>query len=193
MKETEFEIYDGVVVPAAALRAQKRYDKYGHIKGLPDDELADPDELERMVYKEIWWPIWSLPQQNWECSIKANTDEEGKPDYGAFATVDFERNRSSFDKLRYKVEKLKERIKDQVFMMKMASARIPGREKYEILRLVKKGLLDIGDIADNQMYFLAEMYLQAWRLRMRIEGMQEKRMEQQQQKSDAFWRKIGCV
>ena len=35
-------------------------------------------------------------------------DEDGKVNWGAFGTVDFESYRPQFSKLRYKIEKLKE-------------------------------------------------------------------------------------
>ena len=34
---------------------------YGSVPGLDDDELADPQELERLVYIEEWGPILALP------------------------------------------------------------------------------------------------------------------------------------
>jgi len=167
-QEEHFEIYDGIVVPASALRQERNREKYGTIPDLPDDELVDPDELERVVYKEMWWPILSLPQQRWECPIRPNMDEDGRVDWGAFGSVDFESYRPQVDKLRYKVVKMREKLKDLVVMLKIISARIPGRAKMKILRLVGSGVLDIGEIADNQMYFLAEMYLRASWMREQI-------------------------
>jgi hypothetical protein len=155
-QETSFVIYEGIVVPESALLKRERSNKYGSIEDLPDEELADPDELERVVYKQMWWPILSLPQQRWECPIRPNIDEDGRVDWGALGTVDFDRYRPQFDKLRYKSQKLKEKLKDLVSMLQMMSARIPGRAKLKVLKLVKKGRLDIGDITNNEMYFLAE-------------------------------------
>jgi len=180
-QETSFIIYEGVVVPESVLLRREKRNAFGSIEDLPDEELADPNELERVVYKEMWWPILSLPQQRWECPIRPNIDEDGRIDWGAFGTVDFDSYRPQFDKLRYKSEKLREKLKDIVFTLKMMSARIPGRAKLKILKLVKKGLLDIGDIVDNQMYFLAEMYLRAWRLREEIERLQRKRKQQHEE------------
>jgi len=179
-------IYDGMVVPASVLRQQKKKDQYGHVEGLPDEELADPDELERVVHKEMWWPILSLPQPRRECPIRPNMDEDGRIEWGAFGTVDFNRYRPEFDKLRYKVEMLKEKLKDLVFMLTTMSARVPSRAKYKILKLVRAGLLDMGDIADNQMYFFAEMYMRAWSLRKEIEQLQEKRRQRQERKMEAW-------
>ena len=185
-QETSFIIYEGVVVPESVLLRREKHNPFGSIEDMPDEELADPDELERVVYKEMWWPILKLPQQRWECPIRPNIDEDGRIDWGAFGTVDFDSYRPQFDKLRYKSVKLREKLKDKVFTLKMMSARIPGWGKLKILKLVKKGLLDIGDIADNQLYFLAEMYLQAWRLREEIERLQRKRRQQHEERLAAW-------
>jgi hypothetical protein len=63
--DQDFETYGGIVVPAAALRREQSRVKYGTLVDLPDTELAEPDELERVEYKEMWWPILRLPQQRW--------------------------------------------------------------------------------------------------------------------------------
>ena len=85
-------------------------ERYGTIADLPADELAEPDEIERVIYKEMWWPILRLPQQHWECPIRPNMDEDGRVDWGAFGSVDFDSYRPQFDKLRYKVEKMREKV-----------------------------------------------------------------------------------
>ena len=160
--------------------------RYGTVSDLPVEELADPDELERVVYKQMWWPVLRLPQQRWECSIRPNMDEDGRVDWGAFGTVDFDSYRPQLDKLRYKVERLKEELKDLVLTLPTISARIPGRAKMKILKLVRTGVLDIADLSDNQLYFLAEMYLRALRLREQIKWLQEKR-KQRHEKELAAW------
>jgi hypothetical protein len=35
--------------------------RYGSIPDLPDEELADPEELERQVFLQEWEPILNLP------------------------------------------------------------------------------------------------------------------------------------
>ena len=106
-----------------------------------------------------------------------NMDEDGRVDWGAFGTVDFDSYRPQFDKFRYKAEKLKEKLKDLVIMLQIVSARIPGKNKLKILRQARKGLLDIGDIGDCKMYFLAEMYLRAWRMREELDRLVVKRRQ----------------
>ena len=192
MDQQDFIMYDGIVVPAAALRRQQRQERYGSVAGLSDEELADPDELERVMYKEMWWPILRLPQQRWECPIRPNMDEDGRVDWGAFGTVDFDSYRPQYSKLRYKIDKLKERVKDLSCMLRIMSDRIPGKTKYKIMGLVRTGVLDIGKIENNEMYFLVEMYLYVWRLRKEIERLRAKSREQRDEKADELWRSMGC-
>jgi len=186
MDQQDFIRYDGIFVPAAALQQERQRTKYGTLKDLPDEELADPDELERVVYKEMWWPILRLPQQRWECPIRPNIDEDGRVDWGAFGTVDFDSYRPQSSKLRYKAEQMKEQLKDRVNLLRMISDRIPGTAKYKVLSLVKKGVLDPDDIADWDMWQLAVGYRRAWRLRREIEQLLARSRKQQEQRLKAW-------
>jgi len=192
MDQENIEIYDGIVVPAAALRKQQRRERYGGVEGLPEEELAAPDELERVMCKEMWWPVFNLPQQRWECSIRPNMDEDGRVNWGALGTVDFESYRPQHSKLRYKAERMKEQLKDRVIGLRILSERIPGTAKYKILRLVKKGRLDTDDIEDFDMWQLAVGYVRAWRLRREIQQMLKKSRQQQEEKAAKMWAAIGC-
>ena len=188
----DFILHDGIVVPASALRQEQRRTRYGNLSDLPDEELADPDELERVIYKEMWWPILRLPQQRWECPIRPNMDEDGHVDWGAFGTVDFESYRPQSSKLRYKAEQMKEQLKDRVILLRIIFERISGTAKYKILRLAKKGLLDTDDIEDWDTWQLAVGYVRAWRLRREIEQMLAKSRQQQEEKAEELWASMGC-
>jgi hypothetical protein len=189
--DQELEIYEGIIVPAAALRREQQRNRYGNLAELPDEELADPDELERAVYKEMWWPILRLPQQRWECPVRPNVDEDGRVDWGAFGTVDFNSYRPEHSKLRYKAEQMKEQLKDQVNMLRMISSRIPGRAKYKILWLVKKQRLDTDDIENWDMWQLAVGYVRAWRFRHEIEQMLARSRQKQEKQAQDFWASTG--
>jgi len=190
--DQDFNVCDGVVVPASALRQEHRRTRYGNLSDLPDEEMADPDELERVMYKELWWSIFSLPQQRWECSIRPNMDEDGRVNWGAFGTVDFESYRPQHSKLRYKAERMKEQLKDRVIGLRILSERIPGTAKYKVLRLVKKGWLDTDDIEDFDIWQLAVGYVRAWRLRREIEQMLKKSRQKQEEKAAEMWAAMGC-
>jgi len=154
---------------------RERGNRYGSVEGLSDDELADPDELERIVYMVEYEPILRLPVAARRHPFYGSIDEDGRVDFGAFGTVDFDRHRGEFDKVRYKVDKLKEQLRDLVILLTTVNERIPGRAKYKVLKYVQMGALDIADIEDNEMYFFAEMYLRTVRLRQEIARLQELR------------------
>jgi len=192
MYETDFVVYDGVEVPVSVLLRPERHNRYGTIEDLPEEELVDPDELERVVYKQMWWPILRLPQQRWECPIRPNMDEDGKVNWGAFGTVDFESYRPQFSKLRYKVQKLKERLKDLVMTCEMIRDRIQGLPIRKILKRVREGVLDPDDIKHWDMWQLALTYLRAYHLRQEIERLQRVSRQQQEEKTQEFWASLGC-
>ncbi len=190
--DQDFEIYDGIVVPASALRRQRRSERYGSVEGLSDEELADPDELERVLYKEMWWPILRLPRQRYERVVRPNGDEDGKPDWGAFGTVDFDRYRQDFDRLRYKAERLKDKQMDLVIMFETISERICSTAKYKVLKYVRKGLLDPDDIENWDMWQLAKLYLRILRLQRQRYELLERSRQRRQQQAEVLWRSTGC-
>ena len=93
MNQEHYLVEEGEeVVPPAWLIPVNRY---GTVEGLEDDELASPQELERIYYRELWGPVLLLPEKRthnsgWYGSVDV--------DYNAFATVDFDRMRPQFDK-----------------------------------------------------------------------------------------------
>jgi hypothetical protein len=192
MDQQNSKVQEGIFVPAVELQRERQRTRYGTLKDLPDEELAEPDELERVVYKEMWWPILRLPQQRWECPIRPNMDEDGRVDWGAFGTVDFESYRPQSSKLLYKAEQMKEELKERVIQLYTISDRIPGRAKWKILQLVRKGILDTDDIEDWDMWQLAVGYVRALRLRREIQRMLVKSRQKREQKAAEFWATRRC-
>ena len=76
-EETSFVVVDGVVVPESALLRRERGTRYGSVPGLPDEELADPEELERQVYLEAFGPVLALPVDTRPADIVPAVDEIG--------------------------------------------------------------------------------------------------------------------
>ncbi len=192
MDQQEYETYDGIFVPASALRQEQQRAKYGTLADLPDEELADPDELERVMYKELWWPVLRLPQQHWECPIRPNIDEDGRVDWGAFGTVDFEKYRPPHSRLLYKVERMKDEQMDLVIRFEILSERIPSIGRYEVLKRVRLGLLDTDDIEDWDLWQLAKLYLRILRLQRQRYELVERHQQQQEKKARNFWAARGC-
>ena len=156
---------------------REQANKYGSIADLPDEELADPDELERMVYLQEFGPILQLPTKGGKRAFYGNLDEDGRVDFGAFGTVDFDRQRPEFDRARYRLDKLKEELKNLVMMVQMINERIASKAKYQVLKYVQMGVLDLEEIADWDMQQLAEKYLRAVRLKQEITKFQKARRQ----------------
>jgi len=187
-QETKFETYDGVEVAASPLLRTERSNPYGSVPGLDDDEeLLDPVEMERLIMKQEFAPVLALPEtkarKGW---MQPNVDEDGKVDWGAFGTVDFDRYRPQFDKRLYKADRLKEELADQILTIEMISARIKTTAKYKVIKYVSTGILDLGDISDFDMYFLAERYLRARRLQREIAELKEKSRRKQEERTAKF-------
>ena len=149
-----------------------RKDKYGKPEGWCDDEpTADPDELERQVFQEEFEAVLALPRPKYS-EFRPSVDEYGV-DWSAFASVDFDRYRGQFDKARYKVDRLREEVKDQVIMFDIIKDRLPGKAKYKVLKYIKLGILDIDDIVNMDMWSLARVYVRIRRLQREIANLQE--------------------
>ena len=164
-------VCDGVVAPESVLLRRERGSRYGSVPGLDDSELADPHELEREVMRAEWGPVLALPVQG-SSGIRPVVDESGGVDWGAFGTVDFERYRGGFDKVRYKAEKLREQLKDIVMRIGIVASRMPGGAKYVVLKYLKMGIIGLEHVADADMWALARLYMRGWHLRKQISRLE---------------------
>ena len=99
-------------------------------------------------------------------------DEYFGVDWGAFGTVDFDRIRPEFDKALYKADKLSEQLRDVVIMLSIVRERLP-KARYKVLKYVKLGILELEDIADEDMRGFARLYLRALRLQKQIAELRE--------------------
>jgi len=185
-QEKVAEAYDVVVVPESPLLTRERGNPYGSVPGLDDEELLDPDELERLIIEKELGPVLALPVETKRGGIKPSTDEGGQIDWGAFGTVDFDRYRPKFDKMLYKADRLKEELTNQRLMMEVISARINTVAKYKVIKYVSMGILDLGDIRDFDMYCLAERYLRAKSLQREITELKEKSKCEQEKRTAKF-------
>ena len=182
--EQNIETWIGVVVPAPAA-LQRQPNRYGSIPDLPDEELADPDELEYQVFLQEWRPILELPVRGGN-PIKPNIDEYFGVDWGAFATVDFERTMGPFDKARYKADKLREQRRDVRIMIDTIRYRIRDENKYVVLRYALRGVIDVEDILDEDLRGLVRLSLKERRLTEEIEKLQEARQRRKQRELAAM-------
>ena len=173
-------------VPVSAVMTMQRKSTYGSVPGLDDSELADPAELEREIMRAEWGPVLALPVQGSGSGIRPVVDESGGVDWGAFGTVDFDRYRGGFDKLRYKADKLREQLKDIVIRIGIVASRIPGGAKYVVLKYLKMGIIELEHVRDADMRALARLYMRGWRLRKEICRLDKVSEARRQRKLERF-------
>jgi len=154
------------------LLRREQTNRYGSVEGLDNEELADPDELERQVFAEEWAPILALPEPR-RSEIRPTVDESGHVDWGAFGTVDFERHSGGFDKARYKAERLRERLRDKLILLSIVAHRLPGSAKHLVLKYLRLGIIDLDHITNDDMLALAKLYLQVRRKKEEIARLYE--------------------
>ena len=171
-EQAKLVLYEDVVVAESALLKRERKDRYGGVAGLDDSELANPDELERQVYKEELAPILALPVQGKKYSLRPTIDEDGSVCWGAFGTVDFERM-YPFNKVLYKADQLREQLKNVLIMFSIVNERLEPKAKYTVLKYLKMGIIKLEHIADNDMRALGRLYLRIRRLRKQIAELRE--------------------
>ena len=188
-QEMNHIVYEGVVMPEPVLLKCDRRPEYGTVPGLDVDELADPDELERQVMRQDFEPVLMLPDRSGRSSLGPNI-EDGRVDWGAFGTVDFDRSRQ-FDKARYKAEKLREELSGLLRLMDVSKSHVPGKAKYLVLKHLRMGVIDIDHIENVDMLVLARQYLRARRLQKQISELEQSSWRQQRDQHEAWLQALG--
>ena len=163
----------GMVIPEPTLVKVERPDRYGSVSGLDDGELADPDELQRQVFREQWGPVLALPVKGRVNSIQPVIDESGGVDWGAFGTVDFDSYRPEFDKARYKADRLKERLDDIFITLAIVRERLPAKAMYLVLKYLRKGILQREHIVNDDMLAVVDLFMRTSRLQEQITELRE--------------------
>jgi len=191
MEATTEETYQGIPVPESVLLRREHSNPYGSVPGLDDDELADPDELERQAFIEEWAPILALPKPRRKCDIRPAIGEDGRPDWGAFATVDFERSHGGFNKARYKADRLREELRDRLIMVAVVKERLPGKASSLVLKHLAKGIITMAHIVNEDMRALAKLYLRARAKQAEIARFSEARKRRQEREGERLLARLA--
>jgi len=178
MKQPQLEECEVEGVPVSPLLAEGRGNPYGSVPGLDDEELADVEELERQVLLQAWGPVLNLPARCRKGSLKPATAEV---DFGAFATVDFERRRPEFDKARYKADRLSEKLRDVLIMLGIVKERLP-KARDRVLKYLRMGVIRLEHIQNEDMLAFARLYLKAKRLQKEITELRKASWKRRQAK-----------
>jgi len=166
--DEDIEISKGVLGHGRVAVHVERQTGYGRVPGLEDEELAEPEELERQVMLAEWGPILALPVRSSRRGFRPTADESGNLDGGAFGTVDFLRDRPAFDKARYKADKLEEELRNAVIMVGIVAARLPAGVVSRIQQQLRDPAVGSDSFADGDEHGFARWYLRAKRLRTLI-------------------------
>jgi hypothetical protein len=185
--ETDLVMEEGVEVPESVLLRRDRGQRYGSVPGLDDSELADPDELERQVFVEEFGPILALPVKPGRGFLRSSVDEEGRIDWGAFGTVDFDRYTGGFDKARYRADQVQEQCKGVLILFSIVSDRMATHAKHLVLKYLEMGIIEVRHIVSDDMAALARLYLRAGRMRQEIIELREASERRRRQRAEARW------
>ena len=185
-EQTNLVLCDDVVVAESALLKREHKNRYGSVPGLADSELADPVELERQVWMNEFGPVLALPVEHKKRWIRPAIDEDGRLDWGAFGTVDFEWM-YPFNKVLYKADKLREQLKNVLIMFSIVNERLPGKAKYMVLKYLRMGIIELEHIANSDMRALARLYLRIRRMRKEIAELREASERRRQQRAETLW------
>lgn len=174
--ETRYmNVEDGIEVPEPGVLRVERLSRHGSIPYLRDSELADVRKLEQAVYREMWKPLMVLPKpvRNWRPYAKLDAD--GRLDWGAFGTVDFERMHGHGCPWTYREQQIRDDLMHATIMLEMVEERLPRHTQLPVLRLVRQGVLDIDDIENPHMHAIARWDTRVRRLRQELRTLQEAR------------------
>ena len=190
MDQKGFIVYEGVEVPESPLLKIERKSKYGSVPGLDDEELAGPAEVERQILWEQWGPILLLPSPKNKTRFRPELDEDGYV-VGAFASADFDRITPAFDKAGYKIERLRDEKETVVIRFQVLNDRIPGMAKYETLKKVEKGLIELDDISDMEVWHLGRLFVRVRKLQKEIRRLEEYTERRKQRWAEKFFASLG--
>ena len=185
--ETDLVREEGVEVPESVLLRRDRGHRYGSVPGLDDSELADPNELERQVFVQEFGPVLALPVRARRSVIRPSVDEEGRLDWGAFGSVDFDRYTGGFDKARYKADKVREQLQGVLILFSVISDRMGNSGKYLVLKYLRMGVIGLEHIVSEDMAALARLYLRIERMRQEINELREASERRHRRRAEALW------
>lgn len=171
MATTDWE-FDKDDIPAPAVIKVQREDRYGHVPGLEDEELADVAELERQVFIAEWGPILCIPWEPGETVIRPTVDQEGRLDWGAFGTVDFHRLRPRFNWAHREADKLQQELRNELMMMSMVQERLSLQERVEVIKAIQLGVYDPNQFHGEKRFY-ARRYLRARGIRRKIRWLRK--------------------
>jgi hypothetical protein len=159
------ETYQGIVVPAPAALTPAHGNGYGIVPGLPESELADPRELERVASEE--------PLQLLQVATRAHSQDANSRWRGGEVT-----------------EQLLEELDHAVIMLSIVNERLASNVKYSVLEYLLKGWISLDHIVDEDMHAIAKWYLRVCGLRRRIQALKCAGYGRRQMSPEVVWQRV---
>lgn len=172
MNNNQHELELIAELPVRSDLTVEKSSRYGSVPGLDDDELADPAELERCIFLRDFEPVLRLPAPPKRDGIRP-TIEDGRVDWGAFGTVDWERIAGPFNKARYRAERLSEELQNTLFLLGTAKEKVPAEKRSLAIKEIREGRCTFSDIEDADIRDFTRLYLRANRQRAELLRVRE--------------------
>jgi hypothetical protein len=121
-----------------------------------DEEAIEWNEVQRLLFERDWGPILAIPAQDDEGWLPRNTEED------AFDTYDFERQYGDgrAKRRKYAISRAFQEHRERVWMFEMIFDRIPNLGKYQVMKLLKQGVIS-KDHCTGEMREAVRWYLRA--------------------------------
>ena len=124
-----------------------------------DEEAIEWGEVQRLLFERDWGPILAIPADDDEGWLPRNVDENGL-DESAFNTYDFERQYGDgrAKRRKYAISRAFQEHRERVWMFEMIFDRIPNLGKYQVMKLLKQGVISkdhcIGEMREAVRWYL---------------------------------------
>lgn len=160
-----------VDLPVSAAIKPLRNTGWGEVADLEVAELADPEELERLVAWQMWGPVLALRPATHAWAGAFTGGRCCEPDWSAVRPVVCRQERRAG--VPMKAGELRAELREVLRRMELVLARVCVPQKYVVLKYVRMGWLRLEDVVDRDLRTVAVLYLRARRLRRRLAGVAE--------------------
>ena len=142
-------------IPVAPTIKVQRPSKYGGVRGLEDNELAGPEEMERMVEWELWGPVLRLPEsrhgdRTWTEVYGTIAEQRARLGQVGPAAA----NSRTAPRART-LGQLRVELRLALQFLAKAHERVPGNAKYAVLNCVRMGIIDLRHIVHQDLVAVA--------------------------------------
>jgi hypothetical protein len=148
-------------LPVSAALAKSQQNPYGSVPGLDDEELADPEEIERVVMWQVWGPVLRLRSSQGRTWTRSGRQSWNAPDWEALGMVECQEpvlgGRPAWLVRNNELSQLWRVLG----ALEVVATRLPGRARRLLLKYVQSGLVEIEHVADLDMRAVVKLFIEA--------------------------------